>query len=296
MRLVLMAGAVALMAGCTPKIGIVRPRPAAVNLAPARRVVVTVSGRDHAAGEPPLSVGQLLASAERNDPQYPIRTLQNSINRSMQGGYFTLTTADSAQCGVHLKVTDWSHGEEQYVPEKSNENPHPATSVKVTGRLEAQASIACGHLGAQPILRAYSIRKELPLLAQTVTVNDHEKLIDLEVAQLTSRVVSEITPATYAEQVELDDSDDAVAPAVERMRVGEFDRAYELLEAVVGQQPSSAAAHYNLGVIEETRGELDKARSRYTEAKRLRSKAIDDAGLARVNRVAAEMQALHGAH
>lgn len=294
-RVLLCALALAVSAACTPKVGIIRPRPATVNLAPAKRLTIKVSGRDYQNGEPPLAVGLLIAQGGVQDPDYPVRQLQTRVSQTFQSGYFTLTSPENAQCGVHVKVVDWSHGEDTYTPEKTKENPHPATSLKLTGRLDAQASIACGHLGAQPILRTYTVRQELKLPAQTATLNDHEKLIDSEVATLTHYLHNEITPATYGEEVVLDDSDDAVEYAVERIQVGEFDTAYGLLENVVKQKPNCAAAHYNLGVIEETRGELDKAHARYTEAKRLKSNALYDQGLARVERVRGEMKALAGA-
>lgn len=172
-----------------------------------------------------------------------------------------------------------------------------AQRVGITRTRPATVNLApATRLVIAPLLRSYSWRREYTLqpgdLGDNVT---HQKLLDVEVESLATHIAQEVTPYQYADHVQLDDRGNLVDPAIERIKASDFDGAHALLTALVLKYPKLAPAYYNLGVIEEARGELDAARALYSKAQQFDDQSLYGEGVARIDRVKAELQALAGA-
>ena len=103
-----------------------------------------------------------------------------------------------------------------------------------------------------------------------------------------------ITPYEYADYVRIDDEEKALEPVVKLMKDGQLPAARAALQAHLQANPGSAAAAYNLGVLDEADGDLAAARAHYAQAQGLSPKSLYQDGLERVARVEGERAALAG--
>jgi Tfp pilus assembly protein PilF len=67
----------------------------------------------------------------------------------------------------------------------------------------------------------------------------------------------------------------------------------EEFSKVIEQKPNSAAARYNLGVLYETRGDLDHADALFREALNIKSKSLYGEALERTAHVRRDLAEMH---
>lgn len=86
--------------------------------------------------------------------------------------------------------------------------------------------------------------------------------------------VADVTPRTVTEKIELDDDEDALEPGIEFCKRGLIDDAIRSFQSVLEKNPNSPGAHYNLGVLFESRGEYAEAERLYRKAYSLKKKSL----------------------
>jgi Flp pilus assembly protein TadD len=97
-----------------------------------------------------------------------------------------------------------------------------------------------------------------------------------------------ITPRRQMLSLTLDDSSAAVALALRLIADQRLDEARSELLELLNDAPDDAAAHHNLGVLEELREDFGAARERYSRAQQLAPSAQHREALERVLRLEAQ--------
>ena len=295
-QLPLLAAAVllSLATGCGPTLGIVRTRPAPVNLSPATDVSVEVKAREMGMREAlatALGGGGLTAAT---------RALELSLREELTRprSKFRVLPPESAQCRLGVTVMDWNHEVREEQPQassssKANAAP-PAPKRTIHGRMEAVLAATCAHRGQQVLTRSFTVQRTAELAPRAYEMGVHEQLLREEARVMADELAAVITPHEYADYVRIDDSEKPLAPAVKLMKDGQLPAARSALESHLASNPSSAAAAYNLGVLDEADGNLDAARAHYAQAQGIAPDPLYAAGLERVARVEGERAALAG--
>ena len=295
----------ALSSGCAPSIGIVRTRPAAVNLAPARDVSVEVQAREMGMREAlvtALGGGGLAAATTALD--LALREQLGGVYSTWRVGprfSFRVVPPQSAQCRLGVTVMDWNHELRVEQPKKTasgsgaNANtPPPAPKRTLHGRMETVLTATCAHRGQEVLTRGFSVQRTADLAVGAYELGVHEQLLRDEARELADNMAAAITPYEYADYVRIDDEEKALEPVVKLMKDGQLPAARAALQAHLQANPGSAAAAYNLGVLDEADGDLAAARAHYAQAQGLSPKSLYQDGLERVARVEGERAALAG--
>ena len=144
-----------------------------------------------------------------------------------------------------------------------------------------------GRLDVRLELRPTGAPDAKPVWAETYWArHDGEELAVMrtDARHIARMFVEELYPTRITELVEMDDSDPAVRDGVELCKRGRFDAAFEAFFAAVRANPGSAAALYNLAVLQEARGNHDEAERLLVEAGRLAPHERIDLALSRVRR------------
>ncbi|MBM4381371.1 MAG: hypothetical protein FJ086_19040 [Deltaproteobacteria bacterium] len=279
--------------GCATAIGIVRTRPAPVNLSPARDVSLEVRAREMGMREAlatALGGGGLVAAT---------RALELSLHEELSGprSRFRVLPPESAQCRLGVTVLDWNHELRVEQPQQSgsgtNKTP-PAPKRTLHGHMEAVLAATCAHRGQEVLTRNFAVHRTADLAVGAYELGVHEQLLRDEARELANNMAASITPNEYSDHVRIDDGEQALAPVVKLMKDGQLPAARAALEAHLQAKPGSAAAAYNLGVLDEADGNLAAARGRYAQAQGLAPSSLYADGLERVARVERERAALAG--
>jgi hypothetical protein len=196
---------------------------------------------------------------------------------------------------------DWNHEVREEQPQKnaSASSANAATTAPtpkrtIHGRMEAVLAATCAHRGQEVLTRSFSVQRSAELNQRSYELGVHEQLLRDEARELADDIAGAITPHEYADYVRIDDSEPALEPVVKLMKDGQLPAARSALEAHLAANAGSAAAAYNLGVLDEADGNLAAARTRYAQAQGLSAKSLYADGLERVARVEGERAALAG--
>jgi hypothetical protein len=311
------AFSLAVSTGCAPHIGIVRTRPAPLNLSPARDVSVEVQAREMGMREAlvtALGGGGLAAATTALD--LALREQLGGVYSTWRAGprfSFRVVPPQSAQCRLGVTVTDWNHelrveqppqaqqGQQQGQQAQQGQatpgaarNQPPAPKRTLHGQLDAVLAATCAHRGQEVLTRSFSVRRTAELPVGAYELGAHEQLLRDEAREIANDLAAAITPYEYSDYVRVDDGDKALEPVVKLMKDGQLPAARAALEGHLQAHPGSSAAAYNLGVLDEADGNLAAARARYAQAQGLSPKSLYAEGLERVARVEGERAALAG--
>jgi hypothetical protein len=288
-----------LTTGCGPMLGIVRTRPAPVNLSPARDVSVEVQARSIAPAEAllvPIKAAGIIAATGTLDGE-----LRQQLSRAQSK--FRVVAPQGAQCRLGVTVTDWSQdvveqqGSRPGTHGASSANPNtppPPPRRELRAELISVLNATCAHRGQQVMTREFRASRSLELSPSLTLLGAQSRALE-DVTQEVARDISNaITPTEYADYVPLDDGEKALEPMVRRIQDGQLAVARTDLEGYLSANPQSAGAHYNLGVLDEADGNLESARHRYEQARNLQAKDLYAQGIERVARVLGEQAALAG--
>jgi tetratricopeptide (TPR) repeat protein len=142
---------------------------------------------------------------------------------------------------------------------------------------------------AQPSVREFIEREKLQ---DDTSASRTPELVRWVAQSLATQIAFLITPRRYQDTIVLDDSSEAVKPALGLIVEDKLDEAQAALLALLERTPDDAAAHYNLGVLAELREALPAARERYVRAVQLSPTSLRQEAVERVDRVEAEQRAL----
>ena len=290
-----------LATGCGPRLGIMRTRPAQVNLSPARDVSVEVQARPISPAEAlmaPVKTAGMVAATGSLDGE-----LRERLTR--RESKFRVVPPGAAQCRLGMTVTDWT---QDVVDQQSSSNssgmhgaspanpnaPQPPPKRQVRASLRATLNATCAHRGQAVLTQEFYSSDTAELSPSASLELLQARTLEHVTEQMAHNVSYAITPPEYADYVALDDSEKALEPMVRRIQDGQLAAARTELEGYLATHAQSAAAVYNLGVLDEAEGNLDGARARYAQANGLKAKDMYAEGIERVARVVAEQAALAG--
>ncbi len=301
----------ALLAGCAPGINITRYAPSRHNLGASRTVaVIDVNG-------PPEATGVVHTELRDSIVRRRFFQLQQHVPQGIPlaiapgtGQVYNIEEVRRVTPGdvyVRATVTRWDFREERIEeappePEKpkhsanavGTKNPSPlATSTyvkpqpkiffvpeaRVTVHFEVIDSASGRIVVSQPYSGDYKGDKYDPTASDRRPVP--APLLHGAAREAIDSFISEITPRTVTEKIELDDDEDALEPGIELCKRGQVDAAIRSFQSVLAKNPRSPGANYNLGVLLESRGEYAEAEKLYRKAHSLEQKslyldAIDD--------------------
>lgn len=109
---------------------------------------------------------------------------------------------------------------------------------------------------------------------------------------LARRLVYTLRAREISYAVDLDDDDDRVREGIELCNSNDMKAATRAFKHVIARFPDSAAAHYNLGILAEGRGEYDAAERWLVRAQQLEPKPLYAQGLERVREAQRDAEVL----
>jgi hypothetical protein len=285
-RIVVLLASILLASACAPTVDLVRYHPPEVNLAPARTLAFSVDAAPPPGGTVFLGiVDLLLGNYDRVDPSVPVAPLRDAVSARLdQDGRFSPPApGDTAEAQVRVQVTQWWESETTVGDDDS-------AAPLFSGRLEVKVTLL--QPGAAPIVRELSDSETVSLDDPMIGGSAPAFVLQQATGKVADQIAELILPSRYKEEVELDDSDDAVKPAVDLVKDGKLDQARAALNALLVDDPYGAATHYDLGVISELRGELAEADTRYQRAQALQPNDLHAQALERIHRAEEEARAL----
>lgn len=291
-----LAAALMLGAACAPGIQVTRLRPARYNLGAARKMaVLRVDGA-------PDASALVLASLQRAIVNRNYYTLINAVSRNITivvpgvgarvdvGGVADRVDADAYVLASVLRC----EVEETEREESRTENGRKFTYLSVTPEGKARISFQVVRRDGQVIVMDdYSGRSSAPSFDATKRrAYSRGDLLENAVRSAVDSFMWDVTPRQVVEKIELDESLDALKPGVKAASEGDLRGAESSWNAVLSGDPNNAGAIYNLGVLQETRGDFDAASASYRRASQLSPKPLYRAALENLERRLREAQSL----
>jgi hypothetical protein len=281
--------AIGLAPGCVSTIPVRSVEPSAVNLGPARTLVILAGEGRRSAREGVY--GEL-------------------VNQARSAGYFTVTdrSEEGAQVqvagrsvvlagtpvvmppdaiGLRIDVVEWDTSRDTNTTTDARGR---ATTTNVTTAKVVLAITAFDATG-----RAFVAEKEYVGTAQSTNPNDSaDYLLAQAGSQAITRFLADITPREVTRNVRLDDSDEAQGPMIETARAGNLAQAAADFTAYLQAHPNSAPAAYNLAVVLDAMGRYQEALGYYDQALALGNKDFYSTARAECAARLASAQALTG--
>ncbi len=268
MRRVVVLSALLLAVGCRPAVTIRPLLPAPYDVGAERKVTLEV---DAASGSGIDTLDR--AGGEIDHPGLPVPEVEQQLSRELRStGYFTAAPPDSADLVFHVHVTAfqvkvWS-----------------GDSAKSDRTLESvmQAKLVVSKRNGEAVAtRFYTAQAKQWLLSGANAGDLKGTMVRDTSADLVRKIVHDFVPVADERRVELEDAPE-VKGAVELITRGQLDQARAALEEVLTRTPGSAAAHYNLGLIDEAESDFPAAARHFQEAQRLSPRPLYAAALERV--------------
>jgi tetratricopeptide (TPR) repeat protein len=260
---------------CAPQLALLRDQPAEVSLGRARALSLAVDARPSEA-EPAADSMGMARDELQIEPLLALEPLRLAMRKHLaQGRHFQLVAPELSQARLQLFITDYA----QQTLQETGWNGRPRASL--LGTLAVTVSI---QLGAAPP-NTFELRVTGKLLDATWNTAE---LVRRVVDTLAERITSLITPRPQMVSLTLDDSSAAVAPALRLIADQRLGEARTALLELLDDSPDDAAAHHDLGVLEELREDYAAARERYSRAQQLAPSALHQEGLERVLRLEAQ--------
>ncbi len=267
-RFSLVVSALVITSGCAHNIRIERTRPARVNLSTDRKIGVQVEAAPPVPGGPNLTeaANTVLAFTQGQviQPEMAVEPVRTELYRGLQQSQFTLVDASGADTLVRVIPTEWKY-----------RGPPPLQRGSGSGTLHIRLELLDGK------------NKDAPRIftdtywASVNAPNEAEAILraSRKVAQV---FIEDLQPVRVWDKVELDTTDPVTKPGVELCDQGRFDGAHAAFSDAVARSPNSAPALYNLAVLDEARGNYDRAEELLLNATRINSKSIYYVALERV--------------
>lgn len=272
----LLALALMVVAGCTPRIRIEWSRPARFVLPVEHPIALSVEV-DGAAptGENVVDAMIGLGQGQLLNKWLAVLPVHSSLEGQLRRAGHNLVDPRSAALIVRVRPTRWSYQRDQ--------------KGSGSGRLEARIEVIDPRNPAGQ-----------PLFADRYwATGGGGKIGEPEAMARASRALARaflatLQPSRVSARVELDDSDPITEPGIELCKRGEFEAAYLAFSQAATQAPSSAPVLYDLAVLAEARGEYDLAESMLARATGLEPKALYFSALERVRRAREDAERMNG--
>lgn len=276
-RLSVVVTALVLTAGCAHNIRIERTRPARVHLSTDRKIGVQVEAPPKVANEGAANAFNAVLNAAQGQlvqTEMAVEPVRNELHQGLRTSQFTLVDASGADTIVRVVPTEWKY-----------RGPPPLQRGTGTGTIRIRLEI----------LDAKSPEKKQLFSeiywASASASNEAEAIF--RASQKVARVfIDDLQPVRVWDTVELDDSDPVTKPGIELCDQGRFDAAHAAFSDIVERAPDSSAALYNLAILDEARGNYDKAEALLKSATRIQQKPMYYAALERVRAAKMDAQAL----
>lgn len=267
--------ALLLTTACTHEIRIARTRPPRLDLATDRKLAIEVKAGDEHGVPTATDAARAVVGLTRGQLVQPVMAtvpVRDDLTRVLRNAHRTLV--DPAQADLLLKAepTSWKW-----------RGPLPMQRGTGTGTLHVRVDVFDRRAPGEPLVFTETY------WASAEARNEGEALLRAS-DRLAREFLRDLEPVKVWARVQLDDSDPVTRPGIELCDRGKFEAAHQAFTDIVARHPGSAPALYNLAVLEEARGELDRAEALLVDATRLNAKPLYYEAIERVRRTRAEVQ------
>jgi tetratricopeptide (TPR) repeat protein len=260
---------------CAPALVIHRRLPPAHDVGDQRRAAVLIASGPGDRSTPALIHAVAgLVTGESQDPLAAVAELQARLPEALQHtGYFELAPAEAADLVFELTVTQW------WTQVWDADALHDSRYVKAS--LASRLRVLRRSSGEVVATTDYAVTTKLPLGEDGHAGDAAPELVADAVDQTIRSIIYDFAPTRDDRRIPLDEAVE-VRSAIALIEQGALPDAREELERVLRSSPTSAAAHYNLGVLDEAKSDFPSAERRYARAEELRSRQLYRDGLRRV--------------
>ena len=271
--------------GCVPHVAIPHLKPAPHSLGAAQNLAIDVIG-DVA---PPSTLGDAIGTIlnATEGQMLPPGTAADAVRREvglrLNGRPFSQVGKETADLMLEIRPTSWLYRHEELHKSVTESGKEVDKSWKAAvAALDIQVEIfKKDGRRVQVLTYRGTVRQpaDLPNLP-TNPPNEWEAQNATAVYAVTA-LFRDITPVWVEEDVQMDDEGDDVKRGIQLTKDREIQAAMDEFAKVIEQKPSSAPARYNLGVLFETRGNLDRADALFREALNIKGKSLYSGALER---------------
>jgi tetratricopeptide (TPR) repeat protein len=260
----------------TPSFRISHTRPAQVQLGKARLGVEALPDGQKPNAEQVVGAVVSVAQGQLLNKWVAVKPVQLGFEGALRAAEFDVVEPRAAELMVRATPVSWAY-DGPVLPHKDQK---PGS-----GQLRVRVEIVDLRQGGKPLYTA----------TYRATGEAKTELAAMEsAAHRAGRVfLRDLTPTRITNEVLLDDSDERVKPAVKLVRQGKFEAAYAALTDMSRRWPDSAAAHYNLALLCESRAEYEASEKLLNRALRLQQKPMYYEAQARMRKSRADWDALH---
>lgn len=275
--------------GCTPRVAIQRLKPAPHSLGAAQNLAVDVIGDVAPPSTLGDAIGTILNASEGQ--MLPAGTSAAAVRREvglhLNGRPFSQVGKEAADLVLEIRPTSWFYRLEDLHKNVSENGKEIDKSWKAAvAALDIQVQILKKD-GRRVQFLTYrgTVKQPSDLPHQPTNPPNEWEAQNAAAVYAVNALFRDIVPVWIEEDVQMDDEGNEVKRGIQLTKDREIQAAMDEFAKVIQQNPSSAAARYNLGVLFETRGDLDRADSLFREALNIKSKSLYSDALYRTAQV-----------
>ena len=282
--------------GCTPHVSIPRLKPAPHSLGSAQNLAVDVMG-DVA---PPTTVGDAIGTilnateGQMLPPGTAAEAVRREVGIRLNGRPFSQVGKETADLVLEIRPNSWSYRHEELhksVTENGKEVDKSWMAAVATLDIQVEIFKKDGRR-VQVLTYRGTFRQPADLPYSPTNPPSEWEAQNAAAVYAVTALFRHITPIWVEEDVQMDDEGDDVKRGIQLTKDREIHAAMDEFTRVIRQKPASAPARYNLGVLFETRGDLDRADALFREALNIKSKSLYSGALERTAQVRHDMSEL----
>jgi tetratricopeptide (TPR) repeat protein len=275
--------------GCASRVAIPRLKPAPHSLGAAQNLAIDVIGDVAPPSTLGDAIGRILDASEGQ--MLPAGTSAGAVRREvglhLNGRPFSQVDKEAADLVLEIRSTSWLYRLEelhQNVTENGKEVDKSWRAAVAALDIQVQIFKKDGRR-VQVLTYRGTVKQPSDLPSRPTNPPNEWEAQNAAAVYAVNALFRDITPIWVEDDVQMDDEGNDVKRGIQLTKDREIQAAIDEFAKVIQQNPSSAAARYNLGVLFETRGDLDRADALFREALNIKSKSLYSEALERTAQV-----------